>query len=214
MTMQLNVLGGCTDCPHQSFCPTLPRFADIKVTPVARKRMLPALLGARMLVIPRAAGTSLGGSLHELDLALGGEITRKIEDHKFAARLGEHLLIQVWKEGINLKYILLLGVGDSAHVSRETMCGYFGTAMDLPITEDVKCLTLPMFPDSQARGTISVLGMMSILGCRMQHAPSSDFFSALNKKIEILCSPQAKKSVESGITHLSQLCKHCTDPHL
>ncbi|MGH9551879.1 MAG: M17 family peptidase N-terminal domain-containing protein [Terriglobales bacterium] len=165
-----------------------------------------------MLVIPREPGSKLGGPLAALDEALGGALTTSMQEHNFTAALGQRLLISIAQEGITLKFVVFVGLEETQGVQRYNLCGFYRAALDEAAKHGITRVSLPIFPHRLATAPVTLIGLTTILGCRVHNAPSAK--GSCVTTVEVLCSPQAKRYAEKGTHSFRQLCYRCSDPSL
>ena len=201
--------------PQRSDWPCLDCTSPVKieVTSVSKRQWTKAMLGKEMLVFSRYAGTQMGGKLLELDLALGKQISQSMARAHFKATLGEPLLVRIQSEhsDITLKYVLLVGLGRHEDNPQCATCALYGLATDWAAQLSVKTVTIPVLPERyKDRGFTNLRGLLSVLRCRVAHAPQGGFGEL--EKIEVVCAQQAKRHIDAGLAVSRQLCRECSHP--
>lgn len=202
--MKAIVQPSCDTCAIKAQC----NRPSIRVVSVSKKKWLQSMLEAEVLVIPRFSASTLGAPLVALDEALGGQISRRIDESQFRGKLGEKLSLDVNKDGSGLKQVVLIGLGEPGGVERYHLCAFYRAAIEESVAQHSNTVTLPVLPGQLSE--TSLQGMLAILSCRTHYAPSA---RGVNKEVVVLCTPQAKKHVEKGVESFRQLCYRCTDPH-
>lgn len=166
-----------------------------------------------LLVLTVFQNTLLGEGPSLLDSELHGALTREIGDHAFKGELGEQLLLDTSNlSNSRIKKVLILGLGKSDTWGQPVICAAYKRMLEVAGKTGAKRLTIPVFPNRLTGKSMSLSAMFAVFACRLlQSTPASE---ASLDEVEIVCTQQAKRHIESGLKDPCQLCATCADPCL
>ncbi len=209
-------LADCSRCPHAPICAPMP---DIKTLPVLGKKvtLVEEFLETDLLVLTGMEGTRSGGFVRELDDRLGGALSKAKKEAGFRGVLGSHVLIDLAKQGVSParpRYILLVGLGDYKTFTLPIICGLMRLALEKAVELGVERLTLPVIPNRLSQHTINLIGTGSIIHCRVEERFMLHGSIGNLKEVNLLCTPQAKKHLDEGLSCQTPRCPICPDPRI
>jgi hypothetical protein len=171
-----------------------------------------------MLLLTKLAGIPLGPGPSAVDESLDGLISRKMERAKFKGDLGKFILIEVDQKAYPdcpQRYILLVGLGSPQKFSSQTVCSVFQLVVDKALELGVEHVTIPFAPNRMTVSSLNMKGMAHLLKEVVETRMAALKGDPELKRIQLLCSPQARKHIKAGLDipsrHSRTCCIHVPD---
>lgn len=187
---------------------------NIRVTPFAGSKRNPEVhsVCTDMLVLTKLVGKPLVPVVAEVDRALGGLISRKVELTKFKGELGTSMLVEINPEvypDVAQRYILLVGLGSLHKFNGKAACKIFRLIADKALELGVEHVTVPFVPNRATGPSLNLMGTAHILK-EVVDKRLADLKGESNwKELQLLCTPQARRHVQQGLEIPSRHRRTC-----
>lgn len=170
---------------------------------------------ADLLILTKVYGQDLGGGPQSFDLHHGGAISKAIAEQGFHGAAGEHLILSFAGEDGVRRHVAVVGLGKPEEVGKRRVCALFNYAIDLARLPEIqaKSLIFPIFPYRSTGAVLNLRGTGAILRCLVDERAERGTLGAL-QEIRVLCAPQARAHIESGLAVEHSLCSQCRIPKL
>ncbi len=166
-----------------------------------------------LLVLTAMHGVNLPAGLTSVDKVSGGSIVKALKNSAFNAHQGEHQVIDLSQKQLPQKYVLVVGLGDFRRFNRRGACGLFSLAIDEAVRLGVKNMLIPIAPSRLSASSLSLTTTAATLRCCVEQKAKQGALGKL-EEIQLVCAPQAKRYVETGLAVDHQICPTCTHPTL
>jgi hypothetical protein len=169
------------------------------------------MVPTEMLVWPRVADLAPGLELQsvekEIDRCFGGQLSQALSN--FTGKINERLVLkadpQLHPEA-KQRYILVVGIGDIFNFNGRAACQVFDLIMRTADELQVERLTIPFIPNSVTQ--LNMGGTSNTLQQVVNRMVQRQQLSKL-KRIDIVCSFQARRIVVSNFSDTQSEGKYC-----
>ncbi|MBI4533725.1 MAG: hypothetical protein HY711_07235 [Candidatus Melainabacteria bacterium] len=156
-----------------------------------------------MLLLTKFTGMGLFPGFQEIDSALKGLFSRQMKQARFKGELGESLVIEVDPKaypGYPQRYILLVGLGSSANYGPKVACKIFQILVDKAHELGVEHVTVQIVPNRLTGATLNLKGTAHLL-TEVVEAKLAALVQGMGlQKISVLCTPQARRHIDDGLS--------------
>jgi len=161
-----------------------------------------------MLLLTKVFGTGLGPGVVAFDKLLGGRISKRMEQKDFKGQLGEHLSLKLG-DGYAQKSVLVVGLGNASKYDECTLRSVIKLAVEHAIKYGYKKLSVPIVPKSQL--SLSVTGTAFSIKEAVEEQLALTPGGAGTLEVELVCTAQAKRYVEKGLSLPKRKQKLCCE---
>lgn len=168
---------------------------------------------ADLLVVSVMHNAKLAGPFQALDESMGRVLSDSIFTQQFTGKLGQRFLLDISQLGGPQKYALVVGLGEPQLFTGHTACSLFRLVTEAAEAVGAKTVLLPIPPRRLWTDQVSLRGTGAILRCRLEERAKRGKLSCL-EKFEVVCSPQARKYFEEGLSLTGPRCQTCADPQM
>lgn len=170
---------------------------------------------ADLLILTKLYGQDLGRGPLAFDAHHGGAISAGIAAHDFRGEAGEHLVLKFETEENRPTFVAVIGLGKPEDVSKRRICALFNLALNLAQSPEIqaKSMIFPVFPYRSSGTTLNLRATGAILRCILDQREQKGTLGVL-EEVRVLCAPQARAHIESGLAIERTLCSQCRIPKL
>jgi hypothetical protein len=176
-------------------------------------------LDGDLLILTQLEGYELGPGPLLLDQALGGVVSAALKEQGFRGVAGETCVITLpglaeqTEQTARPRYVAVVGLGTAVGIASRRVCALFNAALELACRLQARSLILPVFPYRVSSDNLSLKATGAVLRCLVQVKAARGEVGLL-KEFRLLCAPQAKANLLSGLAVERTLCHFCRIPHL
>lgn len=170
---------------------------------------------ADLLILTKLYGQDLGRGPLAFDAHHDGAISASIAAHNFHGAAGEHLILRFERKDKPPTFVAVIGLGKPEDVSKRRICALFNLALNLSQSEEIqaKSMIFPVFPYRSTGSTLNLKATGAILRCILAQREQKGNLGVL-EEVRVLCAPQARAHIESGLAIERTLCSQCHIPRL
>jgi len=162
-----------------------------------------------LLMLTKFSGMGMPDDLKPLIDASEGVIERRLKARGFGGNSGEQVCINLGADCAQDR-VLFVGLGKAQSFCCATVREMVTNAVDRAVALKVNRLTIPIIPNRITQGSMKLKGTASLIkrvASRVLESKRGDG----TLEIEIACTPQAKRFLESGLQCRVDR-KDCGDP--
>ncbi len=165
-----------------------------------------------LLMLTKFTGMALNPGFRSVDVALKGLISRKMKQACFKGELGESLHVAVDPQtypDYPQRHILLVGLGSAQNFGPQAVCQIFQLLVDKAVELGVEHVTVPIVSNRMTGATLNLKGTAHLLS-EVVEAKAAALVQGMGlQEISVLCTPQARRHIDDGLSIPSRHNRTC-----